>query len=36
MATNDVINIDFDEDSSSIKIFITKPESVSKELVKSK
>ena len=36
MATNDVINIDFDEDSSSIKIIITKPESLPKELVKSK
>jgi ATP-dependent Clp protease ATP-binding subunit ClpC len=36
MVTNDIINIDFDEDSSSIKIFITKPESAPKELVKSK
>ncbi len=36
LVTDDVIHIDFDENSSSIKISVDKPESVSKELVKSK
>ena len=36
LVSNDIINIDFDEESSSIKITIAKPESSPKELVKSK
>jgi ATP-dependent Clp protease ATP-binding subunit ClpC len=36
LVTDDVIHIDFDENSTSIKISVNKPESVSKELVKSK
>ncbi len=36
LVTDDIIHIDFDEDSTSIKIFVTKPESASKEMVKSK
>ena len=36
LVTDDIINIDFDEDSASIKISVTKPESSPKEMVKSK
>ena len=36
LVNNDIINIDFDEDSSSIKISVVKPEPAPKELAKSK
>jgi ATP-dependent Clp protease ATP-binding subunit ClpC len=36
LVNNDIINIDFDEDSTSIKISVVKPEPAPKELAKSK
>jgi ATP-dependent Clp protease ATP-binding subunit ClpC len=36
LVTDDIIHIDFDEDSASIKISVTKPESALKEMAKSK
>jgi len=36
LVTDDIINIDFDEDSTSIKILVTKPDPKPKEMAKSK
>ncbi|TRZ71372.1 MAG: hypothetical protein D4R97_06805, partial [Bacteroidetes bacterium] len=36
LVTDDIIHIDFDETSTSIKISVTKPEPVPKQMAKSK